>query len=124
MIEGDPWIAVRFGCYAAAAHFLFAVFIAILVATGGSSSAELWLFIGIVDTPMNLLLLPLLDHLPCFDLWPPVSFLSGRLASWDFLFSSIYFVVLGTAFWFLLGWLFGRLTHRLRYGHWTSYEAI
>jgi hypothetical protein len=126
MTEGDPWIAIRFGCYAASAHFLFAVFIAILVAIGGSSSGELWIFTGIVDTPMNLLLLPLLSVLGDirFDRWSRVSFLPGILGNWDFLFSCLYFVVLGTAFWFLLGWLFGRLTHRLRYGCWRSYESI
>jgi hypothetical protein len=59
-------------------------------------------FVGMVDTPMNLLLLPLLNHLPRFDLWSPVSFLLGHLASWDFLFSFSYFVMLGTAFWFEL----------------------
>ncbi len=124
MTEGDPWIAIRFGCYAATTHFLLATFIAILVATGGSSSPETWVFIGVVDIPMNLLFSPVLDHLPRFELWPPVSFFSGHIARWDFWFCVLYFVILGTAFWFLLGWLFGRITHRLRYGYWRSYEAI
>ena len=124
MTEGEPWIAVEFGCYAGGLHLLLASLNAIAVATGGSPSAELWIFIGMLDTPMNLLLLPLLDHLPRFDLWPRVSFLPGHLCSWDFLFSFLYFVVLGTAFWFLLGWLFGRLTHRLRYGTWRAPKVI
>ena len=50
--------------------FLLATFIAILVATGGSSSPETWVFIGVVDIPMNLLFSPVLDHLPRFELWP------------------------------------------------------
>jgi hypothetical protein len=123
MTEGDPWITIRFGCYAGIAHLLFAAFIAIFIATGGSSSGELWIFVGIVDMPLNLLLLTLLSDVR-FDLWSRVSFLPGILGSWDFLFLCLYFVVLGTVFWFFLGWLFGRLTHRLRYGHWRSYESI
>jgi hypothetical protein len=123
MTEGDHWISIRFGCYAGAVHLLFAAFIAVVVATGGSSSGELWIFVAIADTPVYLLLLTLLRDVR-FEVWPRVSFLPGILGSWDFLFSSLYFVILGTAFWFLLGWLFGRLTHRLRYGHWRSYESI
>lgn len=90
-------MAIRFGCYAGIVPLVFAAFIAIGVAMGGQSSPEAWIFIGVVDTQMNLLLLlPLEHYIPRFDLWPRISFLPGHLSSWDYWYCFFYFLVLGT----------------------------
>lgn len=88
---------------------------ATLVATGRFTPVG-WIYIALVNTPLNVVAFSLFPTAWPGD-WPDVAFLPGVVGSWDkFLFPFLYFAGFCSAFWFFLGWIFGRLTHFLRYG--------
>ena len=76
-------------------------------------SQEYWHYAGIFDLPVSIvlwLLSPLLNLLSGTASWPDVAFLPGIIGSWNkFLLPFLFYGVLGTAVWFLLGWALLRI---------------
>jgi hypothetical protein len=110
MIKRRGNTAALFGAGIGAAHFIAICILAALVIGEQRSgmSHEYWEYAGIFDLPVSfvlLLLSPLLNLLSGVGSWPDVPFLPGIMGSWNsFLLPFLFYGVLGTAVWFLLGW--------------------
>lgn len=114
MADDDLPLEVRFGRCAAGANLLLTVIVASLVATGGSSASEMWIFMAIADLPLWLVVL-CLPNIP-MERWQNIDFLPWSLGDWNrFLFPFLLFAIAGSAGWYLVGWLFGRFTRHFRY---------
>ncbi|MEY2494610.1 MAG: hypothetical protein QOJ45_1102 [Verrucomicrobiota bacterium] len=102
--------AVISGAAIAVAHFVLICGLAAIVIREQQSgmSQEYWEYAGIFDLPVSLVLLllsPLLNLLSGVASWPDVAFLPGITGSWNrFLLPFLFYGVLGTAVWYLLGW--------------------
>jgi hypothetical protein len=107
--------AVISGAVVAVAHFVLICGLATIVIREQHSgmSQEYWEYAGIFDLPVRLALLllsPLLNLLSGVASWPDVTFLPGIIGSWSrFLLPFLFYGVLGTAVWYLLGWVVMRL---------------
>lgn len=103
------------GSAIAAVHFAAICGLATIVVSEQQSgmAQEYWEYAGIFDLPVSLVLLalsPLLNLLSGIASWPDVSFLPGIIGSWSgFLLPFLFYGVLGTPVWFLLGWAVMRL---------------
>jgi hypothetical protein len=100
-VNDDRWIAVRFGCYAAGAHLVLAAFVGIAYLASPSHDPMVWLFLTLFDLPMMPLFAPVMEHF------------TDRTDTgiWQL-------IAAGTLFWYAAGWMFGRVTKRVRYGSW------
>jgi hypothetical protein len=65
-----------------------------------------WLFLILFDLPMMPVFAPLVEHFT--DMAHRPESLSG---TWQL-------IAAGTFFWYAAGWVFGRITKRVRYGSW------
>lgn len=89
-------------------HLMFvgAIAIRVLIALGEPPSTEAWLLVAWLDLPvhyLSFLFVWLIPHLP------HISALSGVAGDWEaFLFPLIWFGVLGTAQWSIIGWTIGK----------------
>jgi hypothetical protein len=115
MIRRHTKTAIAGGGALGAAHFAAICGLAAMVVreqhTGASQ--EFWQYAAIFDLPVNLVLLllsPLVHLLSGVANWPDVAFLPGIIGSWNkFLLPFLFYGVLGTLVWFLIGWSFVRI---------------
>ena len=113
-------IAMLSGAAVAAVHLVLICGVAAKVfrEQHSENAAEYWQYAGIFDLPVSLVLLllsPLLNMLSAVADWPDVGFLPGITGSWNrFLLPFLFYGVLGTAVWFLLGWYLMRLASSRR----------
>jgi hypothetical protein len=115
MMRGQANRAAIWGSAVGAAHFAAICGLAAIVVHEQQSgmAQEYWEYAGLFDVPVSLVLLllsPLLNLLSGIASWPDVAFLPGITGSWNrFLLPFLFYGVLGTAVWFLLGWAAMRL---------------
>jgi hypothetical protein len=94
---------------AAAIHLLVVAVFAIWIYVANSHDGEspmYWLFLMFGDVPASLLLKPLGFIV---DGWPRVSWLPGLAGDWpNFLYPLFFFAIVGTLWWYCIGWVCGR----------------
>jgi hypothetical protein len=94
---------------AAAIHIVVVVVFAIWIYTANSHDGEspmYWLFLMLLDVPASLLLKPLGFIV---DGASRVSWLPGLAGDWpNFLYPLFFFAILGTLWWYCVGWVCGR----------------
>src|SRR6478609_7844297 len=99
----------KIGTMLAAIHFVIAIGFAIWIYRANSHDGEspmYWLFLMLIDVPAFFLLKPLSSIVHG---WPHVDWLPGLAGDWpNFLFPFLSLVLIGTVWWFCLGWLCGR----------------
>jgi hypothetical protein len=100
----------KLGLTLAGLHFLLVVGVAVWILTHihqDPMAPTLWFLVDILDLPIFLLTIPLG---PWIQSLPHVSWLPGIAGAWEpFLFSLLEGSILGTAWWFLIGWGVGRI---------------
>jgi hypothetical protein len=92
------------GSALAALHLIFITILASVIFV--HQAAEAWLFATLLDLPVHYLSFPIIYLVPALH---RTSIHPWTLEDWDFLFPLIWFGVLGTTQWFVIGWAFGRL---------------
>ena len=105
-MNDDRWIGVRFGCYGAGAHLFLASLVGIAYLASPSRDPEVWVFLVLFDLPMMPVFAPMAEHLT-----DAAHHADNSSDTW-------LLIAAGTLFWYLAGWLFGRVTKRMRYGTW------
>jgi hypothetical protein len=107
--------ALVWGAAIAGAHFVVICGLAAIVVSEQQSgmAQEYWEYARLFDFPVSLvlrLLNPLLNLLSGIASWPDVAFLPGIAGSWNsFLLPFLFYGVLGSVVWFVIGWSVMRL---------------
>jgi hypothetical protein len=99
----------------AAVHFLvvtvFAAWIYVANAHDGESPMY-WIFLILVDLPVSLLFGPVSAP---FSGRPSVTWLPGLMGDWsNYLLPFLFFAIIGSAWWFCIGWMCGYLWSTIR----------
>jgi hypothetical protein len=99
-VAGLTLAALHLACVAVAATCIIVAF-----AHGEGESPMLWIYFAYLDYPLGYLF-------PAVDVtsWPDIQFLPPIANNWDaFLAPLIFFSVVGTSWWFCIGWVLGRI---------------
>jgi hypothetical protein len=105
----------KIGTILAVVHLAVAIVFAIWIYRANAHDGEspmYWLFLMLIDLPAVFLLKPL-SHV--VHGWPRVGWLPGLAGDWpNFLFPLLSLIIIGTIWWFCLGWLCGRIWTSIR----------
>jgi len=99
----------KIAAIAAAIHICIVVAFAAWIYIANNFDGEspmYWLLLMFIDFPVSLLLGPLSFVVSSF---PDISWLPGLAGDWDnFLYPLVFFAIIGTIWWYCVGWVCGR----------------